>query len=148
MPIQNYPFTPVASDIMRPMLWIRLSNPDYPKSSVRYSALVDTGADDCVFPAGVAIALGHNLTSVTPKIIHGINSASLSYPHTSTIEILGMDSDYLPTTDVLYTVAGAPIDYLVGCQNFLLGAKKFLSDFILTVDYPQKVFSIQHPAKN
>lgn len=145
MPIQNYPFTLIASDIMRPMLWIRLSNPDYPKSSVRYSALVDTGADDCVFPAGVAIALGHNLTSVTPKIIHGVNSASLSYPHTSTIEILGVDPDGLPTTDVLYTIVDTPIDYLVGCQNFLLGTRNFLSRFVLTIDYPRQVFSIRNP---
>ena len=124
----------------------KVINPIHPELSVRYSALVDTGADDCVFPAGVAIALGHNLTSVIPKVIHRINSAALAYPHTSTTEMLGKDSDWLPTNDVLYTITDTPIDYLAGCQNFLLGAKKFLSNFILTVDYPQKRFSIQNPA--
>ena len=128
------------------MLWIRISNPDHPEfSPVEFNALVDTGADDCVFPAGTAQALGHNLTAVQPKVIYGVNAAALAYPHTSKIENLGMNPvDCMPTTDVLYTIMDTPIDYLVGCQHFILGTRNFLSNFVLTVDYPNQIFSIRN----
>lgn len=146
MPIHNYPFTVVTSNISRPMLWIRIFNPDHPEiKPVQFMALVDTGADDCVFPASAAQVLGHDLKSVKPKKIHGVNSAALAYPHTSTIEILGIDSVGLPTTKVLYTIKDAPIDYLVGCQNFILGTRNFLTNFILKIDYPNQNFSIRNP---
>ena len=127
-------------------MWIRVSNPDHPEiKPARFIALVDTGADDCVFPASAAQAMGHDLKSVKPKKIHGVNSAALAYPHTSTIEVLGIDSVGLPTNKVLYTIKDTPIDYLVGCQNFILGTRKFLSNFILTIDYPNQKFSIRNP---
>ncbi|MCD4830229.1 MAG: aspartyl protease family protein [Anaerohalosphaeraceae bacterium] len=129
------------------MLWIRISNPDHPEiSPVKFMALVDTGADDCVFPASAAQALGHNLTTVKPKVIHGVNTPALAYPHTSTIEILEIDSVGLPTTKVLYTIKNTPIDYLVGCQNFILGTRNFLTNFVLKIDYPNQKFSIRRPS--
>ena len=147
IPIHDYPFTVVASNITRPMLWIRIFNPDHPEiKPVQFTALVDTGADDCVFPASAAQALGHNLTTVEPKVIHGVNAPALAYPHTSTIEILGIDSIGMPTTKVLYTIKGTPIDYLVGCQNFILGTRNFLTNFILKIDYPNQIFSIRNPS--
>ena len=127
------------------MLWLRITNPDYPELSVRYAAIVDTGADDCVFPAEAAIVLKHKLTSVQPKVIQGINSSSLAYPHTSKIEVLEMGPDGLPTKTILLTMTDTPIDYLVGGQNFILGTKNFLSNFILTIDYPNQMFSIRNP---
>lgn len=111
-------------------------------------AIVDTGADECLFPAAVALSLGHNLKSVQAKPISGVNSITHVYPHTSQIEILETGANGLPLDKVLYTVKNTLIDFMPENDQkvpFLLGAKNFLSNFILTVDYPKHRFSIRKP---
>ena len=66
MPIKDYPFTPVTQNHSRPMLWIRVVNPHTEKAVVM-QAIVDTGADNCAFPADIAEQLGHDLESVPVK---------------------------------------------------------------------------------
>ncbi len=46
---------------------------------------------------------------------------------------------------VLYSIPETPVDFVVGCEAFLLGRRKFLNNFVLTVDYPRQVFSIRLP---
>lgn len=156
MPITDHPFIElipqadgsfqIISGRGQPMLWTRVSNPD-PKSkmAILTLALIDTGADECVFPDSAAIQLGHDLKSVAPKTVRGINSSAPAYSHTSRIEILGMSPSGSPTDNVLYTIPDTPIDFLVGGQNFLLGVRNFLSRFVLTIDYPNKRFSLRNP---
>ena len=134
------------------MLWIRVSNPKSTKKLKALAlAIVDTGADDCLFPAETAIALGHNLRSVPSKSITGINSSTKAYPHTSQVEILETGANGLPTKKVLFTIKNALIDFIKGSNNrqvpFLLGTKNFLSKFVLTIDYPKNRFSIRRPSK-
>jgi hypothetical protein len=38
-----------------------------------------------------------------------------------------------------------PVDFLPNLNVVLLGASNFLSQFILTIDYPNKKFSIKYP---
>lgn len=144
MPIQNYRFTSVAPGMSRPMLWIRVLNPGT-KFGVYALALVDTGADDCVFPATVAIRLGHNLRSVAAKEIITASGTAYVYAHTTKIEILGIQPNGLPNNNILYTIPDTPIDFIQGGDNFLLGTRNFLSRFVLTIDYPRQVFSIRNP---
>jgi predicted aspartyl protease len=89
MPIKDYPFTQVARHHSRPMLWVRVINPAT-GLAVEALALVDTGADDCVFPAEIAEALGHKLTSVPAKQMVTASGTTVAYPHTSKIQVLEM----------------------------------------------------------
>jgi len=61
MPIRNYPFSIIRpGDSARPYLPVTVVNPAVNKE-VRVYALIDTGADECAFPASFASLLGHNL---------------------------------------------------------------------------------------
>ena len=147
MPIRNYPFSIVAPDpTQRPMLWIKITNPAKNLSFIAL-ALVDTGADDCLFPAQTAQQLGHNLTSVVPKEIGTAGNPTTAYPHTSRVDILEIRPDGTYGSKVLHTIPDTLIDFAIDCECFLLGTKTFLNSFILEIDYPRKVFSIVKPPK-
>ncbi len=146
MPIKDYRFTSVASGQSRPMLWIRVINPDTKKGIIAL-AIVDTGADDCVFPAEIAVQLGHKLKSVSAKVIKTAGGKAYAYSHTSSVDILQTLPNGMPGDKVLYTIPTTPIDFIEGCEAFLLGRKKFLEKFILTIDYPRQLFSIRRPRK-
>ena len=103
----------------------------------RFSAtchsLIDTGADECAFPASFAPLLGHNLQAGQLKKISTGNGITIAYSHTTRIIIEGFS-----TQDVL-------VDFMPNLNIPLLGVKSFLSNFILTVDYPNKQFSLTLP---
>ena len=147
MPIKDYRFTSVSSDPPRPMLWIRLSNP---ATNLRIIALaiVDTGADDCVFPAQAAIQLGHKLNMGTRKTIKTAGGQSYAFAHTSRIDILETLPNGMFSSKILYTISDTPVDFVDGCGAFLLGRGKFLNKFVLTIDGPQQRFSIRKPKRN
>lgn len=61
MPIRNYPFSITRpGDMARPYLPISIINPATNKY-LKVFALIDTGADECAFPASFAPLLGHDL---------------------------------------------------------------------------------------
>jgi len=93
--------------------------------------LIDTGADECALPARYAAILGHNLEAGTVKEINTGNGTTIAYSHTVKIEIEG------------FTVQDTLIDFMPNLHTVLLGTKSFLSNFILTVDYPRRVFSLK-----
>ena len=133
MPIRNYPFTVIRpGDTPRPYLPVTIVNPSTQKQINTYS-LIDTGADECAFPASFAPLLGHNLQVGQLKRISTGNGVTIAYSHTTRIIIEGFS-----TQDVL-------IDYMPNLNIPLLGVKSFLSNFVLTVDYPNKVFSLVLP---
>ena len=146
MPIKDYPFTPITQNHARPMLGIRVVNPKT-EEAVVMQAIVDTGADSCAFPADVAEQLGHNLESVPTKTVFTASGSTEAFAHTSRVEILGMRKDGLNSNQVLYTIPDTLIDFIRGCDDFLLGVGNFLNDFILTIDYPRQCFSIRKPSK-
>jgi len=143
MPIKDYPFTSIAGQA-RPMLWIRVINPKTKPGFITL-AIVDTGADDYVFPAAIAAQLGHDLKSVAPKEIKTASGRAYAYPHTSHVDILQTLPNGMFGNKVLHTIPATPIDFIEGCDSFLLGKKNFLSNFILTIDYPRQCFSIRKP---
>jgi predicted aspartyl protease len=130
MPIRNYPFSIIRrGDLGRPYLPVTIVNPDIPKQLKVY-ALIDTGADECAFPASFAPILGHNLQAGYGKRISTGNGITTAYSHTTRIIIEGFS-----TQEVL-------VDFMPNLNIPLLGVKSFLSNFILTVDYPNRVFSL------
>jgi len=132
MPIVNCPFTSG-----RPILPVRIINPHTGKAH-RATGIVDTGADECAVPAFVANILGHNLQAGRLKQIRTGNGVTNAYSHLTRFEIF-----HPATKKLLYTTHDTPIDFLPNLHVILLGVNSFLSQFILTIDYPKKVFSIR-----
>ena len=131
MPARQYPFYAARpGDLSRPYLPIRIINPDTGKE-LRVYALVDTGADECAFPASFAPVLGHNLQAGQSRRISTGNGITVAYSHTTRIVI-----EDFSTQDVL-------VDFMPNLNTPLLGVKSFLSNFVLTVDYPNKTFSLR-----
>jgi predicted aspartyl protease len=89
MPIRNYPFSVIRpGDIARPYLPVTIVNPNTQKQINAYS-LIDTGADECAFPASFAPLLGHNLQAGQLKRISTGNGVTIAYSHTTRIIIEG-----------------------------------------------------------
>jgi len=133
MPVRDYPFSVVRpGDIARPYLPVTIINPDTGKE-LRVYALIDTGADECAFPASFASVLGHNLQAGQLRRISTGNGITVAYSHTTRLAI-----EDFSTQDVL-------VDFMPNLSIPLLGVKSFLSNFILTVDYPNRIFSLSLP---
>jgi hypothetical protein len=146
MLIKDYRFTSLSNAPARPMVWVRVVNPDTNLAIIAL-AIVDTGADDCAFPADVATKLGHKLESVAAKKTDTASGQTKVYAHTSRVDILETLANGMFGKKVLYTIRDAPIDFVEGCSAFLLGRKNFLSKFVLTVDGPRQRFSILKPRR-
>ena len=130
MIVKNCPFIVTRpGDIARPYLPITIINPKNQKE-INVYALIDTGADECALPASFSSPLGHNLQAGSQKRINTGNGITIAYCHTVCIKIFDFS-----TENVL-------IDFMPNLHIPLLGVKSFLNDFILTIDYPNKTFSI------
>jgi hypothetical protein len=138
MPICDCPLTLSAGGIFRPILPIRIINP-HTGNHLRTYGLIDTGADDCAIPAGIAAVLGHNLLAGSTKDIATGNGITKAYAHTTKFEIF-----HPVTNDLLYTIPDTPIDFMPNLQVVLLGVNNFMSRFVLHIDYPKKIFSIKN----
>ena len=133
MPIRDYPFSILRpGDVARPYLPVTVINPATDKH-IKMFALIDTGADECALPASFAAMLGHNLQAGSPKKISTGNGITTAYGHSTRIKIEGFS-----TQDVV-------IDFMPNLNIPLLGVKSFLGNFVLTVDYPNKMFSLKLP---
>jgi hypothetical protein len=145
MPAIEYPFiraTPTSP--LRPMLRIRISNRQTGQH-LNTVGLIDTGADECAMPGGFAAILGHDLQAGEVKHIATGNGITPPYVHTCKIEILGADAAADNPDDVVYVIEETPIDFLPNLNSVLLGVGNFLGRFVLTVDYPNRVFSVRAP---
>lgn len=138
MPIENIPFSN-GGGIYRPYLLVKITNPH---TNLHYFTfgIVDTGADECAIPAAFASLLGHNLCAVTSKTIHTGNGDTAAYPHMTRFDIF-----HPVTGGHIYTADDTPVDFMPNLNVTLLGASNFLSKFVLTINYPQQMFSIKHP---
>lgn len=139
MPIRDCPFTHCGNGIYRPILPIIITNP-HTGRSLQTFGIIDTGADECAVPAGIAPILGHNLHSGSIKSINTGNGVTLAYSHATKFEIL-----HPATSEHLYTITNTPVDFMPNLNVVLLGVKTFLSSFELNINYPQKSFSIIKP---
>lgn len=138
--IKNHPFSRFfsAEDIERPLLKINIINPKT-KSKRPTFALIDTGADECAIPAWHAESLGHILRAVSPALNDTAGGLTDSFPHSTEFEILDQSGN------IVYSISKSLVDFNPKLHMPILGMKNFLSDFILTIDYPKKVFSLKKP---
>ncbi|MFH1480374.1 MAG: hypothetical protein ABIG67_03830 [Pseudomonadota bacterium] len=105
MPIRDYPFSLVRlGDIGRPYLPVTIINPDT-KKELRGYALIDTGADECAFPASFTPVLGHNLQEGRLRRISTGNGITVAYSHTTRITIEDFSTqevllDFMPNLNI------------------------------------------------
>ena len=131
MKIVESPFIQLhPDDIARPWLPVTLKNP-HTGQAISVYGLIDTGADECAIPAQYALLIGHNLQAGTPKIIDTGNGPTTAYAHTLSFETHGIK------------IENVLIDFMPNLSVVLFGVKSFLSNFILTINYPEKVFSLE-----
>ncbi len=138
MPIKDCPVDSFISYPTSILLPIIIINPENNKS-YKTKGLIDTGACDCAIPADIAKILGHNLILGYPKIIGTGNGDSLAYSHTSTIQIFHPEK---PDGNPIYTLDNVLIDFMPNLHFPLLGVNGFLSEFILSINYPKRIFSL------
>ncbi len=139
MPISNCPFLNIGDGVLRPYLLTKIINPLNKKFILSFG-LVDTGADDCSVPAIIAKNLGHDLQAGRQNEIGTGNGVTIAYSHTAKIEIL-----HPLSKQTVYIIPDTPVDFMPNLPIVLLGVQNFLSRFVLTIDYPQKNFSIHLP---
>lgn len=144
MKVDRFPFISLGG-IARPMLWVRISTVDGAKRTRSLLAKVEPGADACFFPSDVAEELGYNLKSAVPVGIETIIGTGKAYLHRSIIEILEMLPDGSAGERVLYRIPEVLICFVENSKSFVLGARDFLSSFVLTVDYSKQFFSLTSP---
>jgi len=131
MKIENIPFRRLSiNDVARMWLPVTIINPTTNKS-IKVFGLIDTGADECALPALYAAQLGHNLQSGKAKEINTGNGVTIAYSHTVAIKTYKFSS------------RNTLIDFMPNLYVPLLGVKSFLTHFILTVNYPRQVFSLE-----
>ena len=118
---------------LRPVIEIKLKSN---KNSFLYEALVDSGADICLFHSEVGEALGLDVTKGKRCEAFGVGGkASLYYLHTIEIEVGGWihkaEVGFMPD------VAGRVISY------GLVGQKGFFENFIVKFDLPKEEIELK-----
>jgi hypothetical protein len=135
---QRYPFYQFQypdgrlTPAWRIYLPLRITNQAAKKSILLYG-LADTGADASLFPASLAIQLGHNLkgTGVKSSMTCGIEQNDVTtYRHTFKLELLTPD-----TQRVVRAFNRVEIDCAETNPPILLGASDFLSRFDISIHY-------------
>lgn len=116
---------------------IRFINPHNGKS-IKTNGLIDTGASDCAMPADLAKILGLNLKKSVSKEITTGNGIAIAYGHKTTIEIFHPEK----TNEIIYKLENVVIDFMPCINIVLLGVNGFLSEFSLSIDYPNQTFSL------
>lgn len=145
MQIKNYPFISLG-DRDRPMLWISISDSDGTKRTAPLLAKIDTGCDGCIFPFDIAEELGYDLKSAEQVPIETTSIPTEAHRLDSMmIEVIGMSTDGSPDEKILCRIPKVPIYFVKDTKQLLLGTEGFLNHFALTVDYPNRVFSLVPP---
>ena len=111
---------------------LRITNRATNKSLLVYG-LADTGADSSLFPASLAVQLGHNLkgAGVKSSMTCGIEQNDVTtYRHTFQLELLTPN-----TQRVVRTFRSVEIDCAETNPPVLLGASDFLARFDVTIRY-------------
>ena len=131
MDIIERPFETIrAGDIARPILPVIIKNPQT-SQQLRTIGLIDTGADECAFPAVFASMTGHDLFAGQRKEISTGNGITTAYTHTVSLEI----NDY-KFENIL-------VDFMPDLNISLPGVKNFLKEIVLNINYQEQHFSLK-----
>lgn len=155
----NFPFIQknIHSD-PKPILSLWLGNShDELAGRVPLWGLIDTGADQSIIPESAAKEIGHFMdqTGVRKGRLDGIGGGVNVWFHTFDIKIclakMVKGSVFIDYKKPLITVpevelAVVPDKHYKG--DAILGVADFLKDYILTINYPRQVFSLETPSRH
>jgi len=145
MPIVNYPFrTHSAFSTPKPFLPIVITNPDNGFTFLTW-AVIDTGADTSAIPEFIGKKLGHSITAVKAETHSGIGGDAKAYYHRAQIEVLAIDSQGNVIDDNVLITVKRKIAIIPELRVTILGENDFLKHYLLTVDYPKQIFSLNKP---
>lgn len=117
--------------IYRPVIPVKLF---LDKKAVTFDALVDSGADECTFPAWIAKMLGHNVYKGEQKIFSGIGGSVLAYLHKTHIALNGIEF----ASDVYYSHEWDDMPF------GLLSQAGFFSHFDIHFNYREKEILLEY----
>lgn len=145
MPIRQYPFFKLSENTPDiPLLYIKITNPETGKT-LNTISLVDTGASDCHIPGKAAPILGINLeSSDKSKSLTGGGNTTV-YLHNCIIDIYDTREYWNKNLKIVYTIQKSKMVFVPNLHITCLGVMNFLDQFVLNIDYPNKVFSIYTP---
>ncbi|MEW6616556.1 MAG: hypothetical protein AB1401_13960 [Thermodesulfobacteriota bacterium] len=132
-PYLKYIITPPtqkpAKYVYRPVIPIKLF---LDNRVITFDSLVDSGADECTFPAWIAKTLGHNVYKGKQKIFSGIGGSVLAYLHKTHLILNEIEL----VADVYYSHEWDDMPF------GLLGQAGFFSDFEICFNYREKEISL------
>ncbi len=137
----HYPFYAHGHGRARPFLPIRFINPMTGKT-FKWFALVDTGADQCIFPADLTEVLQHNLKGddVESSITFGIEGHVVkTWLHTFELALQH------PRKPEVVVRQMPPARYECSEKSHfppILGQADFLSHYVIKLDYPLQRVSV------
>ena len=99
---------------------------------ITFDSLVDSGADECTFPAWIAKMLGYNVYKGRQKIFSGIGGSVLAYLHKTHLILNEIEL----VADVYYSHEWDDMPF------GLLGQAGFFSHFEVCFNYREKEISV------
>lgn len=141
VPLPGSPPFPNGQSLYRPLIQLRLSAPSTGRR-ITCTAMVDSGADHCIFPLALATALGLDPLTLESNTTGGVgNVANPTYFEAVRLEILVLSGASL----VIDVYAGfcAGVD-AIGMG--LLGQTGFFERFRVMFDHQARTFQIADQA--
>lgn len=114
--------------ILRPIIPVSLR---YKDKSIHYEALIDTGADFCIFPVELANTLGINLNPNRIVYFSGVSGQPLKGFITDVILRVG---DISVSTKIVFAESGS---------TRVLGQRGFFDHFDVKLSYQKKIIEIE-----
>lgn len=127
----------LGKSILRPIIPIKIS---YNGFNARYAALIDSGADFCIFDAEVGEYLGINVRSGSKEVFGGVQEkgGAVAFFHEITLSVGGYD---------VKTLAGFSYD-IAKYGYGLLGQKGFFDIFVVKFDLMEKEIELKPKGKH
>ena len=113
--------------VLKPIISVKLG---YGKQTINYAALIDSGADFCIFDAEIGEAIGIDIKSGAIEIFGGIQdrAGASAYFHEISVEVGGT---------IYKTIAG--FSYDIAKHGYgILGQKGFFDLFSVKFDYSKE----------
>ncbi len=129
----KFPYKKLAPGLFRPIIPIGVG---YKDLFINYEVLVDSGADDCIFDAGIGELLGIDVKNGEKKQVYGVTGAKPEnyYVHVITIKVGGwpvkIKAGFLPD--------------LVSRYNYgIVGQRGFFDNFIVKFDLSKEEIELK-----
>jgi len=101
---------------------------------ITFDGLVDSGADECTFPAWIAKTLGYNVYKGGKRIFSGIGGSVLAYLHKTHLRL----NDIEFVAEVYYSHEWDDMPF------GLLGQASFFSHFDIYFNYKEKLILLKY----